>query len=173
MLCQLCGKKVATVCIMLDINGEKHRQYICEDCANERKLKENPSPEVLLSFMNEIKKMEQSGLLATHNIDVVCADCGMSYKEFLKTKRLGCAQCYNAFETQLKKIFEKISKPEIENTVEKHTSIYTGEILKLHMKLKKCVENEDYEQAAIIRDRINELKSQEGKDGANDTTGKE
>ncbi len=173
MLCQLCGKKAATVCIMLDINGEKRRQYICEDCANERKLKENPSPEVLLSFMNDIKKLEQSGLLLTEDTDIKCPECRTEYRDFLKTKRLGCAGCYEAFAKQLKKIFAKTTKPEPEKIEEKHVLGHNGEILKLHMKLKQCVEKEDYEQAAIIRDKINELRSQEGGSTVNDTVGKE
>ena len=160
MICQLCGKRNATVCINIDPNGVKTQQYICEVCAEERKLKENPSGEAILRLVNDIKKENAKRIAEVQESlpDITCPECSTTYKDFIKTGLLGCQNCYSSFSEHLDPLLSQITKhPKPLSEPETEQSDERNHILKLKLKLKQCIDAEDYEQAAIIRDEINKL----------------
>ena len=164
MICQLCGKRNATVCINIDLNGVKSMQYICEVCAEERKLRENPSGEAILRLVNDIKKENAKRIAQVQESlpDITCPQCSTTYKDFIKTGLLGCDKCYLCFSEQLEPLLSQITKhpkPTPEPEAAAPANDDTNKLLKLKLKLKQCIDAEDYEQAAIIRDEINELTS--------------
>jgi Uncharacterized protein with conserved CXXC pairs len=95
---------------------------------------------------------------------VRCPQCQMSWQEFRTTGRLGCVGCYQAFQRGLQAIIGqlqgnhahigKIPKREGKGLALKR------EIDELKKELQGCIEKEEFEQAAQVRDRIRELESE-------------
>lgn len=153
MMCQLCGERVATVCLNIDINGVKCKQYICEECAEKHRLKEDVSPAAILRIVKEIKRTEDNGGECPVDAkESKCSNCGMLYSEFLDKNALGCEHCYDEFADMLEPIIKAISKNKEEPA--RGTVNINSELLKLQLQLKRAVEAENYEEAAILRDKI-------------------
>ena len=91
-----------------------------------------------------------------------CPNCGRTYYDFQKTGRLGCGECYNAFEIPVTETLRKMQK----NTVHtgKIPSKGSKEILKkrklsdLKNQLAEAVEKEEYELAAKLHKEIKGLE---------------
>ena len=116
--------------------------------------------------------------------DLQCPSCRWTLAQFSKTGKLGCAACYDAFSEVLVNKLLEIHRsaihtgklPEIDlagnyltpaerspaNTENKHDLI--AELAELERDMKQSILREEYELAAQIRDRINALRSENGKD---------
>lgn len=117
-----------------------------------------------------------------------CNNCGELYKEFIKTGLLGCEECYDVFQNRLDPILknlqgsvkhvgrrplnieEKIENKEVNKDVkvesnkeEKQTkeNKKENELMKLQKDLNKAIEEERYEDAAVIRDEIKKIEKNE------------
>lgn len=164
MICQLCGKNQATVCLNIDMNGQRSVLFICDECAEERKLKANPSPALLLSIINEIKTKNGGEEIKQEIPDITCSACGRTYAEYIKTSLLGCPMCYKAFEDQLGALISHITKKTEGSEESTATAPVNHELLKLKLQLKRSIENEDYETAATLRDKIRDAEAGEIKE---------
>jgi len=159
--CQVCKKNLATVHLTEIIKNKKREIHLCEDCAGKKgvafKSYQFSIPDLLSSLVNsqaaqEIAKMSQ----------IKCPVCGLSYLEFRQHGRLGCATDYTVFKEGLIPLLEKI------HGSAEHLGKIPGssgdaremskELIELRQALKRAVDNEDYEQAASIRDRIRKLE---------------
>jgi protein arginine kinase activator len=93
--------------------------------------------------------------------DKKCPTCGMQFSDFSKTGRLGCGNCYLTFRSQLNGLLRKIHG----STQHRGKVPFTpGDVMKplreerkLQEELRKAVEEEDFEKAAKLRDRIKAL----------------
>jgi protein arginine kinase activator len=92
---------------------------------------------------------------SAHDEQIICPGCYMSLTEFKRSGRFGCSKCVNAFESYIKKLIKQIQQSD------KHIGrrLTPGEkkgieVFKLRQELKKALENEAYEEAAKIRDRL-------------------
>lgn len=94
--------------------------------------------------------------------DVRCPNCGRTYYNFQKSGRLGCSQCYKAFEPQVRQALHKMQKGT--SHTGKIPSKGSAQILKkrklaeLKSRLAKAVEAEDYELAAKLHKEIKGLE---------------
>lgn len=94
---------------------------------------------------------------------VECPNCGIRFSEFRAKGRLSCPQCYEAFGDELLALLENI------HGETQHTGKFPRrnpgnsqahyELIKLRTELRLAIENEDYETAATLRDRIADLES--------------
>lgn len=128
-------------------------------------------------WLNEFKEMEDKGqveelmqhenpeILQQNNQheDITCNFCNTSFDEYKKTGKLGCGKCYSTFRKQLKPIIEgiygysehigKFPKNEFKDT----EIVRTVEQLK--EKLNMAIQEEEYEEAAKLRDEILQLEA--------------
>lgn len=128
-------------------------------------------------WINKFKDMEDKGQIdelvqhenpetLQHNNqheDITCNFCNTSFDEYKKTGKLGCGKCYSTFRKQLKPIIEgiygysehigKFPKNEFKDT----EIVKTVEQLK--EKLNMAIQEEEYEQAAKLRDEILQLEA--------------
>ena len=175
MLCQKCHKKTASVFISSIINGQEIRIYLCDDCAKDYPLFNFnfQNPFSIKDVMDKFKidedpsiDQEKDSLLPVDNDskeeDVICPNCYSTYNEYKQTVKLGCSRCYEAFEEKLKPVLKNIYGHEeyIGKIPKKDNShIYISkEIRILREDLNRAVEQEEYEKAADIRDKIKELE---------------
>lgn len=134
------------------------------------------SEDTINEWLNEFKEMEDKGQIEElvqhenpeilqHNNqheDITCNFCNTSFDEYKKTGKLGCGKCYSTFRKQLKPIIEgiygysehigKFPKNESKDT----EIVRTVEQLK--EKLNMAIQEEEYEQAAKLRDEILQLE---------------
>lgn len=187
MVCQQCNKREANIHYTQIINGKKVEMYLCSQCADENgKLSFSPQ----LSLGNLLwgftgfggnagyGKFEQPEVLR-------CSVCGMSFDDFRRSGKLGCANCYNVFRENLEPILRRLhgSAEHKGNSPEKTPDTAPGktqdttrckapdgiktdggakladEINRLKSELSSAVESEHYEKAAELRDRIRDLES--------------
>lgn len=105
---------------------------------------------------------------------VACGDCGTTLEAFQMGHQLGCSHCYEMFGDGI--VFELQSRKKLPYRVEMKKSIplhigrMPGEATKVSPSLKlialnealnDMLQKEDYEQAAKIRDQINEITDSE------------
>src|SRR5678816_44650 len=88
----------------------------------------------------------------------LCAECGITYSEFKTKARLGCANDYDVFRSELLRLLEKIHGSTQHAGKTPHTVDAQvrkeNELIRLKKDLESVVKSEDFEKAAEIRDRI-------------------
>jgi len=91
-----------------------------------------------------------------------CKQCGMSLSVFNETGRLGCAECYTAFQKELIPVFKHvhgndfhIGKVPIPDPAE--LEVHRA-LISLRRELEQAVNREEFEQAALLRDRIQDIE---------------
>ena len=160
MICNVCGQNEATIHLTEILNNQMMEVHLCESCADQKgadfksHFDFNKLLASLADFGAELKPERVSAL--------VCKDCGMTYEEFGKTGRLGCANCYQTFEKLLTPLIKRIQrdtkhtcKAPLKTTGEVKQAL---ELRELQERLRKSVQSETFEEAARIRDRIQELQ---------------
>lgn len=94
--------------------------------------------------------------------ELKCDQCGLSFPRFAQTGRFGCSNCYNAFEGALNPMLRKIhGKTYHVGKVPRRSGSQIrvrNEIQHLKRELQEAVNAEEYERAAVIRDKIKELE---------------
>jgi len=98
----------------------------------------------------------------TRSDGVVCPTDGYTQREFEKSGRLGCPQCYQTFRTHVQPLLERMHKgtrhvgkiPENVNDRE----ILIAKVDHLRLKLGSAVHAERFEDAAQLRDDIDGLE---------------
>lgn len=159
MMCQKCGKREATVHLYNMVNGVATEAYLCPQCASEYSITKNPFSieNMLAGFAGQAQKSQDR-----------CKSCGMTYQEFRRTGRLGCPQCYHDLYQELSPVI---------STMQGGTSHHgrgpgmdamelkkqpASELEQLKAQLAQAVKEEKYEQAAVLRDKIQSLEEKKG-----------
>ncbi|MFA7550538.1 MAG: UvrB/UvrC motif-containing protein [Sedimentibacter sp.] len=164
MLCNECGKNEANVHLTHIINGKKTESHLCEDCAkkNQAILNSNFSMENLFSVMLNNSFNNKTYLPAAKS----CTNCGMTYENFRNTGKFGCSHCIDSFKGRLKPVIKSIQG--YDRHIGKIPKRAGGDykiqmdIERLKNDLKGAVEREEYELAAELRDKINDLENKKG-----------
>ncbi|WP_168123990.1 UvrB/UvrC motif-containing protein [Paenibacillus sp. HB172176] len=166
MFCQECGKKPATLHFTKIINGEKTEFHICEACAREKGEGIPGAPNSfsihsLLSGLLDFNAIGGNASSGIANSSLQCEECGLTYAQFSKIGRFGCSSCYKTFGNRLDPLLKRVHG----------STTHTGKIPKrsgdqikckreverLRRELQTYVEQEEFENAAELRDRIREL----------------
>ena len=161
MLCTICKEKPATV-HLTQIVGEKMQKLdLCEDCAKTKGINDPTSFGLadldLVLGLGASQQLEQ----AAGGVELKCARCGFTQADFKKSGRLGCPECYVTFAEGLSGLLKTMHKgtrhtgkaPEaLRSTRENADKLKT-----LQAKLAKAIKDENYEQAALVRDEIKQL----------------
>nr|WP_300095122.1 UvrB/UvrC motif-containing protein [Sedimentibacter sp.] len=160
MLCDECGKNEAKVHVTHIINGKKSESHLCEDCAkkNQTILNSNFSMENLFSAMLN-NALNTTPYLPAKGCDM----CGMTYEEFKQTGKFGCSHCIDTFKPRLMPVVKSIQGHELHRgkIPRRAGGIYKvqKDIEKLKDQLKSAIEQEEYETAAKLRDKIRSMES--------------
>lgn len=172
MLCQHCGKKAATTHIKRNINGNKEEMHLCSECAKELGVMEDfrmPSFEEMLgeSLLGTLLGTSAAGANALAGVDR-CSTCGSSFNDIVNSGHIGCSDCYNKFAERLEPSIRKIHGKTkhlgkfisyTQNEEPKKNEVKNeNPIEKLKRELKSAIDEQRFEDAASLRDRINELE---------------
>jgi len=167
LICRLCGQRQATVHYTRIINGQKVETYVCVACAR----KNNEIKINLHKLLSGILGQEASKEIQEDPVpSVQCPSCAMTAGEFQKTGLLGCAECYTAFGESIQTLLKRIH-----GNVKHHGKVPpklsaklqpARNLLALKQELQKCIDEENYEQAAVIRDQIKEAEKNKSDSGS-------
>ena len=164
MLCELCKQSQATVHLTEIVNDQMTELHLCEACANEKgaQVESHFGLSDLLAGLADIGKSPEAEEEA---VSKACPGCGMTYEDFRKVGRLGCADCYPTFKRSLASLLKRIHgsphhvgksparlvKPQKART----------ELADLKRRLERAIETEEFEDAANLRDQIRDIEQQE------------
>lgn len=160
MMCDECGQNPATIHIATIIGGNKKDENLCHQCWQKRNAALLGGLQVgdLLSKLLGAKPKQEKSEEPEEKIELYCDGCGMSYHEFQKTGRVGCAHCYEVFGEHMEKTLKSIHGHA--RHVGKVPEHLAGEmdaqrqLDDLRRQMDAAVAAEDFEQAAVLRDRI-------------------
>lgn len=150
MLCELCETRPATIHITEIVGAQKKVLNLCEDCAQEKGLAHGvgPVPGLLASLVGE----KASAPAPT------CPECGITFEEFRAKGRFGCPKDYEVFATDLEPLLEKV------HGARRHAGRLPAGVTpdlarderlrRLRRELARAVKEEQYEEAARIRDEL-------------------
>lgn len=164
MICQECGKRPATLHFTKIVNGEKTEFHICEPCAREKgeMIPGTSNGFSIHNLLSGLLDFEPSSVSTMKQQTVRCEHCGLTYSQFSKIGRFGCGDCYKSFAEKLDPLFKRVHGNTIHvGKVPKRTGgliQYKREIEKLKKDMMVRIEQEEFEQAAKIRDQIREIE---------------
>jgi len=162
MNCNICGVNEATIHLTEIINNQMIEIHLCETCAQEKgtDFKTHFNFGDLLANLADFDKAVVVGEPKEGTLR--CSECGMAYTEFTKTGRLGCAGCYTSFAKVLVPLIKRVQRAS--HHVGKKPSKISRDVRTSHDlrllqdRLRKCVQSEEFEDAAKLRDEIKQIQ---------------
>ncbi len=162
MQCEKCDRDAQVHFTTIE-QGEMKTLRLCESCANELGLgsADTAAKEPLTDFLAQLGQDRDEAL--SGGAPEPCPFCGTTALEFRQSGRLGCSHCYTHFEVQLRKLLRRIhGSTQHEGKVYLNEGSEVGDRLAslsaMRRRLLQAIEKEDFESAADLRDRIQELE---------------
>jgi len=161
MLCSICKEKPATVHLTQIVGDKMQKLDLCEDCAKAKGINDPTSFGLadldLVLGLGASQEIEQ----AAGGVELKCPRCGFTQADFKKSGRLGCPECYQTFAEGLGGLLKTMHKgtrhtgkaPE----ALRQSRDLSDRMKTLQIKLAKAIKDEDFEEAAILRDEIKRM----------------
>lgn len=169
MKCDICKVREA-VFFVQEVNKDTSIElHYCEECALKKGLliNKNSSQNTIKTVMAKIADNFEKN----NNSVRLCRFCGTTESSVIKTGKVGCSYCYNVFANLIRKDSMDNKKIRVNGNGNTATpldsnidiqdikdTVLTGKIEILQKRLEEAVNTENYEEAAVLRDKINELK---------------
>jgi len=160
MKCQFCENE-ANVFYTQVIDGKSKKMNLCDSCAEERgvtSLEEFKIADFVIS--DEAPKTSPSDDVTVDLSE--CSNCGFTLDDLRKIGRLGCSHCYSQFGSEVKSMLKNMHRGTthkgkmpvgmIAEMKEKR------KLQKLQTALDRAIADENYEQAAELRDKLTALE---------------
>lgn len=165
---------MATVHYTEVVGGKVTDLHLCAECADKKGLVKplSKSKFMVADFLAGLAEGLDADELEKET-QIRCKTCNISYAEFRRAGKLGCADCYPSFAERLDPLLRKI-----------HGSTrYTGkliyktgakadlkrELAGIQKRLKTAIYDENFEDAASLRDRIRAINENLGREDSDDS----
>ena len=160
-MCCICKEKPATV-HYTQIAGDKTQKVdLCESCAKSKGATDPTGFAFadLLLGLGASQEVEQ----AVGGSDVKCPQCGFAHADFKKSGRLGCPECYQTFAEGLEGLLKTMHKGtrhvgKVPAALRQNREA-SDHLKLLQKKLAKAIADENFEQAAVLRDELKQLSA--------------
>jgi protein arginine kinase activator len=175
MICDKCGKNTAGVKMQQFINGVKSELNLCQECVFKFDSPEMKSmlEGIMKSVMEQVGNMQlppgfglnalpvQAQPQATPPQQRKCDKCGMTAEQFKAGGKMGCEACYAAFGREVHALLKTVQasrRHEGKFPRRMGVAIRTRHREdELRTALKAAIADENFEEAARLRDEIREL----------------
>jgi len=151
-ICALCGKNKATLFFQYyTTDGECRNLGICQQCIEEQGI----DPESIEGIAELFEFESEDGsppILDLGTIPEECPRCKRSIAEVLNSGLVGCEQCYAEYKALIVEALKETRRASAEKTDEKTSDAST----ELRRRLAEAVAEERYEDAAALRDALEE-----------------
>ena len=176
--CQACERRPAAVEFIQVTGDERREMALCRECALTMGVRAQVEAFQRLSQLL-MEQNASSSPFDAETLQTKCSQCGLVFEEFVRTGLLGCPQCYQDFEEQLKPALRRLhgvtksaerdlgssaqagdesghaSLPPLKNPAAEAENSATR--AQLEVELNLALMDEDYERAATLRDRLRRL----------------
>lgn len=174
MKCQKCNKNEANTHVKRVINGEFEEYHLCSDCAKEMGYS-NIFSDFTNSFADDFNSLFGSffeNALPARTQATRCETCGTSYNDIARTGMMGCADCYEVFADRILPTIRRIhgntthmgknspSYKKVEVQGKNPETEPKDELAELKEQLDTAIKNQEFEKAAVLRDRIKEKENE-------------
>jgi protein arginine kinase activator len=162
VVCDNCRERDAVVHLTQIVEAVVSQVHLCEQCAAARGIETTVSAAPKHPLGDFLQAVQQQAAQMPGDA-ARCSYCGTSLRDFRASGRLGCAQCYGAFEQSLRELLRRVhgstrhegwrhqaGDPDV---VAREAALET-----LRSRLAKAVEGEAFEEAAALRDQIRGLE---------------
>jgi protein arginine kinase activator len=133
---------------------------LCEGCSKEKGVND-PTGFALADLLLGLGAAQE---IEKNPAGIRCPVCGFSQADFKKTGRLGCSACYDAFAEGLSGMLKNMHRGNIHTGKVPAKLAVTRriahEMASLQTALEKAVKEEQFEEAATLRDRIRTLEAE-------------
>ena len=168
MKCSNCGEREGVVSLTQIEQGDVRTVSLCAQCAKAKGIETSSSVSEtpLGGFLAALGENLDPDAPLTAALDLRCAECGATLRDFRETGRVGCAECYRSFDAPLRELLRRL------HGSTHHTGMrYAGveetapaalpadpsaSLRELREQLRQAVAAEQFELAAQLRDRLRE-----------------
>jgi protein arginine kinase activator len=160
MLCNVCKKNEAKVHLTKIVGDKMQKVDLCEDCSKEKGVDDPTSYSDLLLGLSTPPADAEPEPAAEPGVK--CPECGYSQADFKKAGRFGCSECYAAFGdglvTMLKTMHKGTRHTGKVPAALQQSRAEAQKLKQLQKRLEKAITEENFEEAAQLRDEIKRLK---------------
>ncbi len=171
MLCQNCNKNEATIHVQQIVDGQEKTFHLCAACAakkaeTEPELQSFNLAEMLFDLADKVAATVGQDASSTGKT-MVCPLCGWDMERFRKTGYLGCPDCYKTFYALLSGVLKNMHRgcthegktpcSSTDSRPSREIASLRHDLTELRKELALRVKNEEYEEAARLRDKIQSL----------------
>ena len=178
MICKRCGKNNAEIYYKQTVNGHTEEYALCASCAEELKSQGKLNIKMPSLFDEYDIGFGADGLFGLtdlfglpHGMKKVqiaekkkCTLCSSTFDDLVKMGKVGCAECYKVFADELKQSVESIhgKAKYVGKRPKKYKAKETKQdkIKNLKNELKAAIKAQEFERAAVLRDEIRGLESE-------------
>lgn len=183
MLCEKCKIREANIKYTEVYGGVKTEHNLCSQCASETDFSQYSAifdgEFPLGKLLSGLLGLQPSSARQQKMQEVVCPTCGTTYEEFIENSRFGCADCYHVFDLLIGEKIKKLQEsavhtgkqpkllPKSKVAVFKSGAMELSgeeEIKQWEQKLKMALKLEEYEEAALCRDKLKALRGEKKND---------
>lgn len=168
MLCQKCGKRTANVHYKQVINGVVKEEFLCSECASAFNMStpfENGADELFGNLF-------AGSSVFSGRAKRACPLCGATARDISVSGKVGCAKCYEVFKDELQRTVVGIhgNVHHVGRAPGKHKEAMElqARLDALKAEQQKAIEEQNFELAAELRDKINELSASGSENGRED-----
>ena len=162
MKCSHCGEREGVVSLTQIIEDDVRTVSLCAKCAAEKGIATGVgiADTPLGGFLAALGEGADPDAPLSAALESRCSGCGASLRDFRETGRVGCAECYRAFDPTLRELLRRL------HGSTHHTGMrYGGDppssaavpdptTLELREQLRRAIASEQFELAAQLRDRL-------------------
>jgi protein arginine kinase activator len=173
MRCELCQENPASVYVT-DLTptpetphgelGEISLRHMCSSCAADLNLPHGPVPGQNKAML--FKLLQKTAKASKQPVGPICS-CGMTLHELRAQGRLGCQECYQVFRPHLVPLFLRMHQATEHTGRAPGTDVAqverTVRIEKLRERMDMAIREEEYEDAARLRDELTQLEAETSK----------
>ena len=164
MLCMICKQNAAKVHLTQIVENKTQKVDLCEDCAKAHGVND-PAGFSLADLLLGLGASEHITQSSGGEL-IKCPNCNFTQADFKKAGRLGCSECYTTFAEGLDGLLKSMHKGtkhigKVPFAL-KQTRDLADRLKTLQKKLDKAVNDENFEQAATLRDEIKTAKDKLG-----------
>jgi len=178
MECQECQKRPATLHFTQVVNGNKIESHVCETCAKEKGYMTYPEEGYTLHNLLSGLFNFEPGQMGSHNKEhafkqtqtLQCPKCQLTFSQFKRVGKFGCATCYETFSDRLDPILRRVHSGNVKHNgkIPKREggNLRTKKQIEAYKEeLQQLIEDEAFEEAAVIRDKIKSLQQTKPESG--------
>ncbi len=164
MLCNVCKQNEAKVHLTKIVGDKMQKVDLCEDCSKEKGVDDATQYSIVDALLGKAtdEAVAQAEPEAAAEPGIRCPTCGYTQADFKKAGRFGCSDCYTTFgeglQTMLKTMHKGIKHAGKVPAALQQSRAEAQKLKLLQKRLEKAVAEENFEEAAQLRDEIKRLK---------------